>query len=219
MQLDQTDELDQFDLDTQFRGFLYLIQENLGSQAEDYRNLFEFMRDDHVVDGKVLLGLKRAPAAKGNHHALEGGLLLHYTEMWDAWSALRGTIIKIDDTVNDARVLKGIINHDLHKGYRTYELLSKDPWKAQYAAEIAEKLLEADPRRPKGVHKTLWLLQKQGVVLDELDYNVILNAEGGWSTTQTYWCSVLAKVCYLLDEMSGNVMGRQTAGKLLGHNE
>lgn len=190
-------------------------------KAAAYNRLLRELRDDprDNTDAYYLLGMERAPAAQGNHHNFEGGLIYHYHEMWDTWLHMRGGLVQHDEHVTDERVLCGIINHDIHKGWRTYRLESVDPWQVQYAEDQTDKLLSKDYRRPQGTFKNLFILQKHQVPLDEIDYNVILNAEGGWSKTQTYWCTVVAKLCYLLDEMSGNVMGRQASGRWLGHNQ
>lgn len=187
-----------------------------------YLSMLECLEDDSNDGEKVLLGFKRAPAAKGNHHAHEGGLVYHILEMWWNWDThFRGLITTQEaaDYVTDERILKAIINHDLHKGWRTYELLDAVNWKTQYAEDLSDKLLDSNLRGPQGTFKTLWMLQDYGIKLDMDDYNAILNAEGGWSKTQTYWCTVLAKMAYLLDESSGNIAGRIGSGKLLGHNQ
>lgn len=188
-----------------------------------YLSMLECLEDDSTGEGgKTLLGFKRAPAAKGNHHAHEGGLVYHYLEMWQIWLDYSEAVLDSrhrDPTLSDERILKGIINHDLHKAWRTYELLSTDPWKTQYAEDESDKLLGNNLRSPKGTFKSLWILQDYNIKLDMIDYNVILNAEGGWSETQTYWTTVVAKMAYLLDESSGNILGRLSTGRVLGHNQ
>lgn len=166
-----------------------------------------------------LLGMRRAPAAKGNHHAFEGGWCYHILEMLDLWERMRIQVVTPDDHLTDARILKGIINHDLHKVWRTYGLVSADPWQCVYAEDNTDKLLEASIRGPQGVFKSLFMLQRHGIQLDEIDFNVVINSEGGFGKTNSYWDTVVAKMVYLLDELSGNVVGRQASGRWLGHNQ
>lgn len=193
------------------------------SVASAYDAMLKELKDDVNVDGKLLLGALRAPAAKGNHHAHEGGWCFHILELWWVWDNYLRAMTREgqgpDSPIADEVILKGIINHDLHKTWRTYELLETDPWKTQYAEDLTDKLLGNNLRSPRGTHKNLFMLQQHGIKLTMEDYNVILNAEGGWSETQTYWCTVAAKMAYLLDECSGNILGRISTGRLLGHNQ
>lgn len=215
-------QLTESELQLQFGQLIDLVSQTLPhSKACEYNAMLQSLKRDPIdnTDAFYLLGMLRAPAAKGNHHAFEGGMVYHYLEMWEAWLGMRGGVVGRDEQVTDERILCGIINHDLHKAWRTYQLLSREPWMCQYAADWTDKLLEISLRAPDGVIKSLYILQRNRVSLDEIDYNVILNAGGGFSRTQTYWCSVVAKLCYLLDELSGNVIGRQAAGKWLGHNQ
>jgi hypothetical protein len=210
------------DLDSQFDDIQTLVHSHLvrEGEANAYGGLLCQLKDDVTLeDSTLLLGLRRAPAAQGNHHAMEGGLLFHYLEMWDIWLGLSSTMDLDREQLTHGTILKGIINHDLHKAWRTYRLESEEPWQTQYADDETDKLLDPYSKRPQGHFKSLFILQQHGIRLDLVDYNVILNAEGGWSKSQTYWCSVAAKVCYLLDELSGNVKGRQATGRWLGHNQ
>lgn len=210
------------ELDSQCEDIKALVRTYIENdrQKDAYSEMLEQLLDDVVLeDGTILLGLRRAPAAQGNHHAFEGGLLYHYLEMWDTW-ILVGSALWLDRArLTHGTILKGIINHDIHKAWRTYRLESADPWQTQYADDETDRLLDPYSKRPQGTFKSLFMLQQHNVSLDIVDYNVILNAEGGWSKSQTYWCSVAAKVCYLLDELSGNVRGRQATGRWLGHNQ
>lgn len=207
------------DLDAQYEDIQELVHRHI-TNFDDYSKMLEQLKDDVVLEnGTVLLGLRRAPAAQGNHHACEGGLLFHYLEMFDIWTSLAASMDLNKQQLSHGTILKGIINHDIHKAWRTYRLETEDPWQTQYADDETDRLLDPYSRRPQGTYKSLFMLQQHGIRLDMIDYNVVLNAEGGWSKSQTYWCSVAAKVCYLLDELSGNVKGRQATERWLGHNQ
>lgn len=171
----------------------------------------------------LLLGLIRAPAAKGNHHDREGGLVEHLLEMWSVYSILRTAYPQLDQPphITPARVLTAIICHDLHKGYRTFKLIAPegkptwergDPWKADYAQDPSDQLTTSDV-------KTMALLARHGIALDDEQLNALCWAEGGWSKIQPKWTSVLAKLCYMLDEMSGNVLERINKQTLLDHRK
>jgi len=160
--------------------------------------------------GGLLLGFINAPAAKRNHHAYHGGLVVHLIEMWNIWKNKFRQDFPFSDHVNDRRIMEGIIYHDLHKAYRTFQLKSMNPWEVEY--------LRNDPENESLTWetKTLWLLQHHGIKLDVEQYNALLWSEGGWAAIQPKWCSVLAKVLYLMDEYSGNVLSRMKDGTWLG---
>lgn len=166
-----------------------------------------------TVTHELLLGFKRAPAAKGNHHAFEGGLVHHILEMWDHWCLIRDNypqFEKAEPYISDDRVLTAIIAHDLHKAYRTFKMVNQDPWLAEYADDDTDTLMTHDT-------KTLWILGKFAVRMDKEQMNALLWAEGGFSEIKPKWTSVLAKLCYLLDEFSGNVLARLEQRTFLNH--
>jgi hypothetical protein len=172
-----------------------------------YLDLLASLQDDVTDQGKLLLGFTRAPAAKANHHAREGGLVIHLREMWDLWTRLRNQFT-CQPYVTDQRVLKAIVLHDLHKAHRTFELLGTDPWSTQYCDDKTDLLMTQDV-------KSLWLANQAGISLDPEQINALLWAEGGFSKIKPRWCSVLAKICYALDELSGNGLDRIRTGSLL----
>lgn len=177
-----------------------------------FDRLLDSLKEDVQGEaGRILLGFRRAPAARGNHHATEGGLVQHLLEMWNIWGRL-GEDFLAAPHVTPQRVLKAIILHDLHKAYRTYELLREDPWETRYCDDATDMLMTSDI-------KSIWLAQRAGVELDPEQINALLWAEGGFSKIRPQWCSVLAKVCYTLDELSGNGLGRIRNGTLLSHRK
>lgn len=155
----------------------------------------------------TFLGMRRAPAAKEYHHAFEGGLVFHYQEMWNIWKQLFW--IPKDDVVNDQRVLAAIFNHDIHKAYRTFvQLETKAEWAAEYGKDATDQLLD-------NTVKSIWILKEHNVPLDPIQLNALCWAEGGFAERKPRWSTVLAKVAYLLDELSGNVMSRVREGQIL----
>lgn len=169
--------------------------------AED-RDLMEALVPDTGIEAVVAyLGLRRAPAAKRNHHAFEGGLVFHYLEMFQIWEGWRQADPRLG-SLSTERILKGIFYHDLHKAYRTFVVNQHNPWEAYYGKDETELQLTH-------ATKTLWILQAHGVKLDLDQYHALLGSEGGWSEFRDIkYHSVLSKTLYLLDEMSGNVLGR-----------
>jgi len=154
-----------------------------------------------------MYGFINAPAAKRNHHAYRGGLVIHLLEMWAIWDQRFRADFEQTTQVNDKRILEGIIFHDLHKAYRTFRSIEFQsdvalPWGAEYVKG------DPDSESLTPETKTLWILQWYGVALDVTQYNALLWSEGGWAKIQPRWSSVLAKVLYLLDEYSGNVLSR-----------
>lgn len=174
-----------------------------GAGQDSYLRLLSHLEEDQIVDGELLLGFKRAPAAKGNHHAFEGGLVVHYLEMWNWWKTLK-TNIGDHEQLSDDKILRGIINHDIHKAYRTFKISDEGTF-ATYANDPSDNMTNH-------VSKSQWVLSNSGVTMELEVLNALLLSEGGWSTVKTRWSSVLAKVVYLLDELSGNVQERIRLG-------
>lgn len=178
--------------------------------------LLDLAGDGETETGEILLGFYRAPAASGNHHAYEGGLVAHLLEMWRVHFALRNSFPQLTECaphVTDERVLTAILAHDLHKVYRTFILVSQpdEPWKVRYADEASDMLTTHDI-------KSLAILMRHGISMDDEQLNAFCLAEGGWSSIKPKWTTVLAKYCYLLDEMSGNVLARIAVGNLVSKN-
>lgn len=170
-----------------------------------YGGLLSYLKDDRTAsDGRLFLGMRRAPAAKGNHHAFEGGLVYHLLEMWTFWVKLREGFLN-PPWITDAKIMRGIVNHDIHKAYMTYVLCNPQdptaPWAVAYGKDDSDQLLG-------DTAKSFYLLGKAGIHLDPLELNALILSHGGWSELKPWSTSVLAKLLYLLDELSGNVMGR-----------
>ena len=169
-------------------------------EAEAFLRLLDALKEDQPNGKNPISGFTGHRQPKGNHHAYEGGLVQHLLEMWGLWGRLKPQL-NAPPFVSDERVLRAIVLHDLHKAYRTYELISGEPWEVQYGQDETDMLMGADV-------KSLWLAQRAGIKLDPEQINALLWAEGGFSNIRPRWCTVLAKVCYALDELSGNGLAR-----------
>jgi hypothetical protein len=172
----------------------------LGKQAGPYLDLLWRYHDDIQEGETTLLGWRRAPAAKGNHHAHEGGLVEHLLEMWSFWADIQDRAYS-PSYVTPERIWKGILLHDVHKAHRTFKLLSTDPWEVDYAHDLTDQLLPETA-------KNLWLANQAGLRLDLEQTHALILAHGGYSELKPKQQSVLAKTLYLLDEFSGNVADR-----------
>jgi len=111
-------------------------------------------------------------------------------------------------SLTDELILKYCLHHDLHKTYRTYELVSEDPWEVKYDYD------QPSERAMPWSVKSVWILMQNGITLDPHQMNALMREGGGWSEQQMdrKGDSVLAKLGYLLDELSGNVLGRIEKG-------
>jgi len=169
-------------------------------EHKDMMNRLE--RDWETGDNRVLLGAKRAPAAKKHHHTYEGGWCHHVLEMYWLWKGMRD-MFPVHDSLNDDRVLRYCLHHDLHKTYRTFELVNTDPWETKYDYE------QPSERMMTWNTKSLFILMQNNIRLDTLQMNALLKEGGGYTEHPGIrGDSVLAKLGYLLDELSGNVLGR-----------
>lgn len=162
-------------------------------------------KDWQAVEGLVL-GFKRAPAAKRNHHAFEGGLVSHLLEMWDLWEGLKAVRVEFREApiLTDSRILLGILLHDLHKAGGCFVLKKLDPWETAYVERTTTKLLSNDDLR------SFMMAVESGVKVDRVQANALFSSHGGWSPLRMRAVTVLGKVLYLLDELSGNVLNPLT---------
>ena len=174
-----------------------------GDDLQKHLQMLDALAPDQQIGPQLYLGLERAPAGKRNHHDFEGGLVAHLLEMWETYEVLKGHFSQLEDGVHvtPARVLKGILYHDLHKAYQCFVLKSVQPWATEYGLNASELLAGKTA-------KTFLILSQHGIVLDEEQINAICWSEGGWAELKPRWHSVLSKLCYLLDEFSGNCLDR-----------
>jgi hypothetical protein len=171
---------------------------------QNWHRLFDDIAENREWEGVKFAGLKFAPAGKGNHHAFPGGLIDHMIQMWDIYNKWQDCgLIKAEQPFCEVqRVLKIIILHDLHKGLFEFSYTDTDGDIAfDYGSHPYKHLMTNDVR-------SLHMAQQFGISLDALEMNALLNSEGGWSKNPPKYTSVLAKLVYLLDEMSSNVMSR-----------
>lgn len=165
----------------------------------EYRLLLDMLEDDQTIGANTYLGFRRAPAAKGNHHAFEGGLVQHLLEMWAFWMTLKN---QLPGSLKDSDVLRAILNHDMHKAYHTFICISTPPaWAVDYADSDSNRLMTDEM-------KSLWVLSMYAVPTTPLLVNAICLSHGGYTKDRPKHQSRLAKLVYLLDELSGNVLAR-----------
>jgi hypothetical protein len=175
-------------------------------QHASYVRMLNDLRQDRTVYGETLLGLYRAPASKNRHHDCEGGLVAHLVQMWDLWTGLRSVIkgqvgVWMHAQLSDQNMWLAILHHDLNKIWK-YKLVSGSPWQVDYANTDRTSALLGD------TSKSMWLLQHYDIKLSIPLYNALIVAEGGFSKVRPHAESVLAKVAYLIDELSANVVDR-----------
>lgn len=177
--------------------------------------LFDELEYDRIGASKVgststvaYLGLKHAPAAKGNHHAYLGGLVAHMLEMWTFWLDLRprfiGEGIPADPLLTDSNVFLGILVHDLHKAWNTFVCDSSIPSGVTYGSHPTSLLMTND-------QKSAYILQFFFNV-DAIIANCMYSSEGGYAKDAPKTQTTLAKLVYILDELSSNVLARTQQG-------
>lgn len=188
----------------EFTYLMALVHRILGVK---WRDSIQVLGPDLLHGGVTYLGLERAPAGKGNHHAFIGGLLCHMLEMWDFWILLKGSLPP-DPLLTDVRILKGILLHDLHKSWATFVVDQDAPSGLNYGKHPSEGMFTH-------TQKSIYLAMRLGLDLDAVDFNALCCSEGGWAENAPKWGSTVGKLLYLLDELSGNVKARAEKGNLL----
>lgn len=195
-----------------------------GQVSEDERSAVVSMLNSLKFDctvlergnSKVYLGMRDAPASKGFHHAYKGGLVQHYLEMLSAWETLGGWIVKqlgdVSKPVEEQpfdfthwMVLQGVVFHDLHKAHLTYVEDPASPSGLNYGNHASDLALTAD-------QKTCYLLSKHGIQPTWQVLNALYNSEGGYAKNPPKTASSFAKLLYVLDELSANVVSRLREG-------
>lgn len=184
--------------------------------ASKYHAMFYALKHDRFLeDGTIVLGMRRAPGSQRRHHAFEGGLVVHLMEMWRAWVTIRNLLppnMAMPQSFNtNALVWRAIVHHDLNKVYK-YKHIQKDKdgntletWKVDYSGANEDPLGYLLP----GTYKSIEILCHHGIPIPPLLLNALITAEGGYSEgprpqTET----VFAKIVYLCDELSANVINR-----------
>jgi hypothetical protein len=190
-----------------------MLRNVIGSFADQsvhasYMMLLNMIRHDRIITlrdrAEVQLGLYRAPGSKDYHHRREGGLIEHMLEMWQLWEAgfkpMLSAFGSNHPAIRDHNVWRAIFHHDLNKVWK-YALLTEAEWKVDYAMDLQSDLLGSSG-------KILHMLQLHGIRLPPLLINAILASEGGYSADPPRTETSFAKLVYLLDEMSANVVDR-----------
>lgn len=176
-------------------------------ESVGYIQLLNDLRHDRIINGVTYLGMYRAPGSKNRHHDVEGGLVAHLLQMWALWVDLRQIFREhkgFHPLLTDSNVWKCILHHDLNKVWK-YKLVETEDksWAVDYSDEPLGELLGDD------VHKVIFFLNQRGIKLTVPLYNALITAEGGYSRQPRPKAdSVLAKVAYLLDDMSANIIDR-----------
>lgn len=186
-----------------------LIANRLGDYSQSFLAMCEELADDFTIDGATYAGFVNAPAGVGQHHNYFGGLVEHLLEMWQVYVQLKPMLpAETKAEVDDAKVLMAIIVHDLHKSYLNYRVLNDDEKTGKnekrffaYAERPETRLLNQDQ------HSAL-VLSRHTVQLPLIVWNSLYCSEGGYKENPPKDVSALAKLVYLLDEFSSNVIYR-----------
>lgn len=194
--------LNEAQIDSNFESLCDLVQTVCGP---GWLSMVLNLGPNTEFEGVTFFGLKQAPAAKGNHHAYLGGLVEHLLEMWNTYRQLDCSVLYNDPLLTDTRVLKGIVSHDLHKAWCTFVQDLKVDSGLNYGVHPSNSLLKKD-------QKSVYILSQANIQLDLIDMNCLFCSEGGWADSHPKWSTTLAKLVYLLDEMSGNVKARSLQG-------
>ena len=203
-------------LDEQWQALTYLTSLSITQSRNDtdlaskYVALLNGVRHDRMVNGSRVLGMFYAPASKDRHHAFEGGLVAHLLEMWDCWKLLRHEVMAAPAAhpITDSLVWRAILHHDLNKVWRYKIVMPSPEWEVDYAKGDEDSLGHLLP----STFKTLAILNRFEIPMPPILMNALVTAEGGFSEgprprTET----VFAKLIYLCDELSANVLNRLAA--------
>ena len=201
--------LDQRQIENNWATFIGLMVGSKNPTMKSIMQMCDALKEDHMLDGRTYAGFFNAPAGVGQHHCYCGGLVEHLIEMYETYDRLRYMLPSVSKAeVNDDYVLMAIIAHDLHKAYRTYHYLEdhektgKNENRVFGYAEVSEtKLLTQDQ------HSAM-LLSVHDVKLPLIVLNSLYCSEGGYKKSPPRETSALAKLVYLLDEFSSNVLYR-----------
>jgi hypothetical protein len=156
-----------------------------------YTVLRTYEEGGQETGGEYYYGMKEAPAAKGFHHAYEGGLVQHYLEMLHVAGVLCQSIEHFRP-LTEKEIVFAVVAHDLHKAYAHF---SYDGTKFMYANNSTTKLMTPD-------QKTIYMLSHCGVRLSVEEINSIFSSGGGYAKAPPPMQTVLSKFVYLLDEHS-----------------
>lgn len=156
-------------------------------------------------DSSYYPGLVWAPASYNRHHSYPGGLVVHYREMISLATLLLDKLPK-HETLNETNVLSVILLHDLHKAWKNYICHERDQeCTYEYNKDPSRNAFDKNTISLQLAESALrWAGSNYKIPLPVI--HAIMNSEGGYGTTKTREVSALAKFCYVLDELSANVM-------------
>jgi hypothetical protein len=191
-----------------------LVTEHLPSQ---WRKMLLELKKPIQIKEVWYCGAYHAPAGRNNHHAHFGGWVSHVLEMWKVHTHMEEKIViggESSEYLSAARVLKGILLHDLHKTHLEFVPLMDERGviKFEYSKHPFKKIQTPD-------QQSAYIAFKFDLQLDPLQLNALYNSEGGFAKDRPEYCSVLAKYLYILDELSSNVLNRIETNTLLNVRE
>lgn len=196
-----------------------------GEERRAWQLVFDELKRDHVfADKSVSLGFLNAPAGKAQHHAYQGGLVVHLLEMLDiaksllpivtlagthtlGKTSLAGVEVSyctVDETLTWENVVRVVLLHDLHKAFQTFSP------SLEYIKDSFSSLTTVNMQ-------SLMLVNRFGnysYTLHPVVVNALEHSEGGWAKNPPYFLTPLAKFCYVLDELSANVVARILEGEV-----
>jgi len=205
----------QYDCESKYQSLLTLIREEI-LLYQPWLKMLDNLKRDREHCGKIYAGALHAPAGKGNHHAYPGGWLDHALEMWQVYKMWQksGLLDKDQIFCESERVFKGIILHDLHKTLYEFYYTETEAGTVSfdYGNHSFKNLITNN-------FQSLYIANIFGIQLDPLDLNCLTCSEGGYAKDPPKFQSVLAKLVYLLDEISSNVISRNKTKTFLNVKE
>lgn len=182
----------------------------------DLKRVVEGLKFDRIHKGISYCGFLNAPAAKGVHHARTGGLVQHLLEMFELWKTISSTIATDNKVLTGQNVAATIILHDLHKAYFHFAKDGAEVSGYNYGKHPISSLLTDD-------QKTMYIVQHYDVKLNAYVLNAVYNSEGGYAKNPPRFQTTLAKIVYILDELStainrtkqGNIVDIRSSSVLL----
>jgi hypothetical protein len=180
-----------------------VLYNELGVPLSMTTMLLAFMDNEHDTKDTgafIAYGFKCAPGSTHYHHAYLGGLVEHLLEMTNMAPHVMDLVGANDLDILDVKQV--ILLHDLHKAAYHYTVdkdhntcYYKNPTTALYPNNI-KSLLMAQGELPG------FKFSDVGRPINARVMHALVNSEGGYGDMQTRDVSVLAKIVYLLDELS-----------------
>lgn len=173
-------------------------------------------------------GMYDAPASVAAHHNYQGGLVEHYLEMWDLYVSLTSeySVLSTDELPGDYihrkdLVLLAIVVHDLHKARYNYrhKPVFVDQVMTGYDYERFDYSEHPEYEMLTKTQRNIQMAAVANVHLPLIVANAVSNSEGGYVVERTKHVTPFAKLLYLLDEMSANVVNRIKRGRIIHYKQ